>query len=169
MEDMVLGRCTIARAERHIHESRLLNCNPRPSFTIKTPIDHYSIAGCEFLDTTENGDRIVGTFSVNPNGTSPKHSAVYVFEVDSIGNAIQAECERREAYELIPFKSRPVSRGFNTLGLTVQPMLNDDAVMDEPSYLDYAVTRYDSFIVDQTLARVDADVTCMLTVTASDT
>ena len=53
--------------------------------------------------------------------------------------------------------------------MTVQPMLNDDGMSDQPSYLDYAVTRYDAFIVDQTLARVDADVTCMLTVTANDT
>lgn len=79
----------MARVERHIHESRLLNCNPKPSFTIKTPIEHYDVSGCEFLDVSETGDRIVGTFTVNPNGVAAKHSAVYVFEVDSIGDTIQ--------------------------------------------------------------------------------
>lgn len=169
MDDLTLGRCTISRMERHIHESRLLNCNPRPSFTIKTPIDHYEIAGCEFLDVSDTGDRIVGTFSIKPNVHTQKHSAVYVFEVDSIGDTIQSESQRREDYYLKPVAARPRTNGFNTLGLTVQPMLNDDGVSDQPSYLDYAVTRYDSFIVDQTMARIDADVTCMLTVTASDT
>ncbi|KAF1762492.1 hypothetical protein GCK72_010754 [Caenorhabditis remanei] len=169
LDDLTLGRCTIARMERHIHESRLLNCNPRPSFTIKTPIDHYNVAGCEFLDVSDTGDRVVGTFTIAPHGPTPKHSAVYVFEVDSLGDTIQSESERREAYDLLPLRSRPTNKGFNTLGMTVQPMLNDDGMSDEPSYLDYAVTRYDAFIVDQTLARVDADVTCMLTVTANDT
>lgn len=169
MDDLTLGRCTMARVERHIHESRLLNCNPKPSFTIKTPIEHYDVSGCEFLDVSETGDRIVGTFTVNPNGVAAKHSAVYVFEVDSIGDTIQSESSRREAYQLLPIRSRSNNAGFNTLGLTVRPMLRDDGFSDEPSYLDYAVTRYNSFIVDQTLARVDADVTCMLTVTANDT
>ncbi|CAI2348026.1 unnamed protein product [Caenorhabditis sp. 36 PRJEB53466] len=168
MNDLTLGRCTISRAERHIHESRLLNCSPIPSFTIRTPIDHYDIAGCEFLDVADGGDRIVGTFTVKADGPTPQHSAVYVFETDSIGDTIQSECERREAWEMTPFRCRPANRGFNILGMTVQPMLNDDGIFDEPSYLDYAVTRFESFIVDQTLARVDADVTCMLTVTASD-
>uniref|UniRef100_A0A1I7U941 WD_REPEATS_REGION domain-containing protein n=1 Tax=Caenorhabditis tropicalis TaxID=1561998 RepID=A0A1I7U941_9PELO len=167
MDDLTLGRCTIGRMERHIHESRLLNCNPIPSFIIKTPIEHYSIGGCEYLDVSENGDRIVGTFSVNQTAVTQKHSAVYVFEVDSIGDTIQSESERREAFELQPIRSRPTSKGFNTLGLTVQPMLNDDGISDR-QFQDYAVTRYDSFIVDQTIARIDADVTCMLTVTASD-
>ncbi|UMM22000.1 hypothetical protein L5515_003439 [Caenorhabditis briggsae] len=168
LDDLTLGRCTISRMERHVHESRLLNCQPRPTFTIRTPIDHYNVAGCEFLDVSDTGDRIVGTFTLNPNGPTQKHSAVYVFEVDSIGDTIQSESERREAYNLLPVRSRPPNKGFNTLGLTVQPMVNDDGIPDQPSYVDYAVTRYESFIVDQTLARIDSDVTCMLTVTASD-
>lgn len=162
LDDLTLGRGTIGRMERHIHESRLLNCNPKPSFSIRTPIDHYDVVGCEYLDVSDNGDRIVGTFSVTPQGMQEKHSAVYVFEVDSVGDAIQSESERRERFELSPSQTRRTSKGFNTLGLTMQPMLNEDGV-------DYAVTRFDSFIVDQTLARIDADVTCMLTVTASDT
>ncbi|EGT35696.1 hypothetical protein CAEBREN_03516 [Caenorhabditis brenneri] len=176
MNDLSLGKCTVGRMERHIHESRLLNCTQNPSFVIKTPVEHYSIAGCEYLDVSDNGDRIVGTFTVHPNGFRAKHSAVYVFEVDSIGDTIQSECLRREQHELLPVESRPSTKGFNTIGLTVQPMLNDldgqnqlNRVFQQPSYLDYAVTRYDSFIVDQTVARIDADVTCMLTVTAKDT
>lgn len=91
------------------------------------------------------------------------------FSLTKIKLNFRSESSRREAYQLLPIRSRSNNAGFNTLGLTVRPMLRDDGFSDEPSYLDYAVTRYNSFIVDQTLARVDADVTCMLTVTANDT
>ncbi|CAI5445104.1 unnamed protein product [Caenorhabditis angaria] len=162
MAGLELGGSRIPQIQRQIDEMRLLNHTPRPSFVLKNPIkESGDVIGCEFLEVNEEGNRIIGSFPIGDpySGMSKRqYSSVYVFNVDTNEKLADEECRKKSRGDCN-------SNGYNTMGLVIQPV-NTQRI--NHNNRNYAAFQFEDFIVDQTLAKIDKDVTCLLTVTAQD-
>ncbi|CAD6200024.1 unnamed protein product [Caenorhabditis auriculariae] len=156
MDDLQMGRRSQMQLDRRFVETRLLNCNNRPTFVLDTPKPleiSKPASGCEFLHVTPDGKTVLGCFAFGDNeGTM---SSVYVLNVgynSRIASKNMMEKERRED------RGEGKIDDLNTLGLE----------FEQSKLEDFTQTDFTDTFVDMTVAPIDTDVTCLLNVTAID-